>query len=395
MPEDGWAIFRSWASKGMLVDPASLGLLMMDSAYAKAACSEAGLCSMLERCSAFGELSSVFGWCAGGDVALESAASVAVPSYAMRFDVRGATCHQPPSQCRGSHAKLARLVAQMRVSGASDAATVLEAVRQHSYGEGQWLKVAGGSKANLIEHSLRARSARPGEVALEFGVFVAYSTIRIAQRAIEFRTLAQVAHGSTPDVIGMEVEPVHVCVARWMVDLAGLATAAEVWPGIAHDSLLRAGDEFGIRSARLIFMDHRGTKFHEDLRRLEHEELLAAGALVIADNVLKPSAPVFCWTVNVSPAFDAVNWALGEFVQYYVEDWMVVAVFCSSTCTSQLPPPPDALTRLAWTSDRWRRRSEEGGVRTSEWADFSHHARKVFLACGLEAKPWLGSSVRG
>merc|ERR1712138_324547 len=116
-------------------------------------------------------------------------------------------------------------------------------------------------------------------------------------------------------------------------------------------------------------MDHRGTKFHEDLDRLEHLRLLTPGSIIIADNVLKPSAPAFLWVTNKSKSYKATNWALGEFVQYYVEDWMVVAHYLGPAAAKGevLAWPPAALRRLAWDSDKWRRKSEEDSVRTSEW----------------------------
>lgn len=303
------------------------------------------------------------------------------PGYAMRFDVRACS---GSGRMRGTHAKLSLLVTDMLNSDVIDSATALEAIRQHSYGQGQWLKVAGGGKANLIESTLRSRPAKhPHEIALEFGVFVGYTTIRIGQRAAEDSR----CRGISPLVIGLEVEPVHVCVARWMVDLARLSRTVEVWAGMAHDLLLRVGDEFGVRSTRLVFMDHRGTKFHDDLERLEQKSLLSPSACIIADNVLKPSAPLFLWVTNKSPTYDTTNWALGEFVQYYVEDWMVVSEYCRPGGSA--PWPPASLRRLAWDSDKWRRKSEEDSVRISEWAAFAQHARQIFLECGIEARPWL------
>jgi len=328
---------------------------------------------MMEGCSAFEELKDIFSWCAG-DAEEETSTN-----YTMKFDVR--TC-PGSNRGRGTHSKLSLLVTHMLGSGAQDAATAMEAVREHSYGVGQWLKVAGDGKANLIEHALRLRPSRFGEVALECGVFVGYTTIRIGQRAVE----DGIANAAKPLVIGLEVEPVHACVARWMVDLAKLSCAVEVWAGMAHDLILRIGDEFGMRSTRLCFMDHRGTKFHEDLDRLERLGFFPPGARIIADNVLKPSAPAFLWVTNRSGSYDTTNWAVGEFVQHHVEDWMVVSEYLHPG--GYAPWPPAALARLAWDSDKWRRKSEEGSVRVSEWAAFARHARQVFLECGIEARPW-------
>merc|ERR1712070_312469 len=158
----------------MVFDAASFGLLLMDSAYSKQDSNEASILAMIQRSSAFDDLKAIFSWCIGRQ---ENLILASLPDYAMRFDVR--TC--PGSgHTRGTHAKLSLLVVDMIESGAEDAPTVLEAVRQHSYGVGQWLKVAGGNKANLIESALRSRPAqRHGEIALEFGVFVGYTTIRL------------------------------------------------------------------------------------------------------------------------------------------------------------------------------------------------------------------------
>jgi len=377
-PDLAWAVFHAWASQGMVLDAASFGLLMMDGAHSRHPHREAGLVKMMEKCSAFEDLRRVFAWCLGD-------ARPEVPDYSMRFDTR--TC---PGSCRqrGTHAKLSRLVVDIVGSGAGDAEAVLQAIREHSYCEGQWLKVAGGGKANLIESALRSKSARPGEVALEFGVFVGYTTVRIGHRSAAGAGRRPGGAGAArPLVVGLEVEPVHVCVARWMVDLARLSASVEVWAGIAHDLLLRVGDEIGARSTCLCFMDHRGTKFHEDLDRLERNELLVPGARIIADNVLKPSAPVFLWVTNTSPSYSTVNWAVGEFVQNYVEDWMVVSEYRWPGGRS--PPPPAALLRLAWDSDKWRRKSELDSVRISEWAAFAKHARRTFMECGIEARPWF------
>ncbi|CAE8612721.1 unnamed protein product [Polarella glacialis] len=218
----------------------------MDSAYQKMQAGEACLVKMMERSSAFESLEDVFAWCFGDAVLLSAPQDIA-----MRFDTR--RC-EGSMRLRGTHAKLALLVSDMRNVASATAASVLEAISQHSYGMGQWLKVAGGAKANLIESSLRTRPGKPGEVALECGVFVGFTTIRIGQRDLEQKAAAE--NPRVPGVVGLEVEPVHVCVARWMVNLAKLSAVVEVWAGIAHDSLFRAADEFGPRSVRLVFMDH-------------------------------------------------------------------------------------------------------------------------------------------
>lgn len=126
-PESGWRLFHAWASQGMVFDAASFGLLLMDSAYSKSEMREVSLFSMMESCSAFEDLKDVFVWCIG------AADTAMTPGYAMRFDVR--TC-SASGRMRGTHAKLSLLVMDMLNSDVIDAATALEAIRQHSYGQG-------------------------------------------------------------------------------------------------------------------------------------------------------------------------------------------------------------------------------------------------------------------
>merc|ERR1712224_1057379 len=101
---------------------------LMDSAYSKHRTNEASLFEMLEKHSEpFHRLEEIFAWC-------RASVDTAAPDYRMRFDTR--LC--PGSdRARGTHSKLSALVVDVMDSGACDAATVLEAVRQHSYGEGQ------------------------------------------------------------------------------------------------------------------------------------------------------------------------------------------------------------------------------------------------------------------
>eukprot|EP00933_Yihiella_yeosuensis_P032462 TRINITY_DN26059_c0_g1_i2.p1 TRINITY_DN26059_c0_g1~~TRINITY_DN26059_c0_g1_i2.p1 ORF type:complete len:699 (+),score=115.15 TRINITY_DN26059_c0_g1_i2:99-2099(+) len=377
-----WQLINAWSSKGMVFDAATFGLLLMDSAFSKSVVREASLFRMMRDCNEFGPLEDIFEWCFGRYEKICDGPGQL--TYAMRFDTRKCLIS---GRHRGSHFKLARLVEDILWSGANDSESVLEAIRQHSFGEGQWLKVAGGAKANLIEKALRSRPPKAGEVTIECGVFVGFTTIRIGQRSLEAHLAAGRKYQTS--VIGLEVEPVHVCVARWMVELAGLSSVVEVWAGIAHDSLLRIGDEFGIRSTRLCFMDHRGTKFHEDLERLEDLKFFSLAARVIADNVLKPSAPVFLWVTNMSPRYETENWSLGEFVQSEAEDWMVVADYKGPSAGEAPPPPPESFLRLAWESDRWRRKSEAESVSVAEWAAFARHARDTYKEVGIQAQPWL------
>ena len=50
-----------------------------------------------------------------------------------------------------------------------------------------------------------------------------------------------------------------------------------------------------------VFMDQRGTAFHDDQQYLEQCGLLAEPAVLVADNVLKPGAPYHVWRISTMP----------------------------------------------------------------------------------------------
>lgn len=192
-------------------------------------------------------------------------------------------------------------------------------------GVGQWLKVAGGDKADVTEAALRARGRLPGyEVSTEFGAFVGYSGIRFAVLVLAAR-----GHGAaaSPGGVSFEVDPVHAAVARHFVDLAGLARGAEVWLGLLQDTVALLPERTGEASETFGFMDQRGTTFHEDLELLERMRLLPPHAAITADNVNKPGAPVFLWHLTRCPqlASSTVLWSLREFASEAVEDWQAAA----------------------------------------------------------------------
>jgi len=150
---------------------------------------------------------------------------------------------------------------------------------------------------------------------------VGYTAVRLggllAGGAVRRRSLAAVS---------LEVSPVHVCVARHVLDLAWLAHAVEVKAGQAKDVLGRCGEEHGGRCTGFAFMDHRGTIFHQDFGLLERCGLAAGKVRLVADNTLNPGSPVFLWEEVLRQGrtcIGATPWALTEFLSEH-EDWTAV-----------------------------------------------------------------------
>jgi len=231
----------------------------------------------------------------------------------------------------GGHAqhKLAMLVQHVEAvlcRGPGVAADILQAVVEFSKKKyNYWLKVAADRKAELINDVLSQASLADHRLRLELGAYVGFSGLRLAGGAA--REVASQEEGAPKwGVRSLEVEPLHVCVARHMLNLGERGHLAEVRAGQVRDLLPRLVDELGESSVGLTFMDHRGTRFHDELCLFERMRLPANHMDTICDNVLHPGAPVFLWEESRPGARRrAAIWSLPEFGgEGQIEDWMAL-----------------------------------------------------------------------
>lgn len=190
----------------------------------------------------------------------------------------------------------------------------MDAIDAHAQGVGQWLKVAGMDKAALIEEVLTRRPCTGAQAAVEYGSFVGYTSVRLTNRLRSgFHSLRSVS---------LEVDHVHQAVSRRLLALTGLSPWGEIWNGQVRDLIPRVIDELGAQSAGFLFMDHRGTRFHEDLAHLCRVNGLASAGYIVADNVLNPGGPIFAWGIGRS--HHSTVWSVTEFMSQDREDWMAV-----------------------------------------------------------------------
>merc|ERR1711862_85386 len=129
-------------------------------------------------------------------------------------------------------------------------------------------------------------------------------------------------------------------------------------------------DLYGPRSIGMVFMDQKGTRFHTDLGLMEDLDLLAEGAVILADNVLKPGAPLYIWELAAGPFTNLTAVSVREFL-LQSEDWMVLGFH--DVRRGKTPDPPHELWRLAFESDAFRKRSMFDSVAPSksDWWAFS------------------------
>jgi len=216
--------------------------------------------------------------------------------------------------------KIAQLVDEVETTvPAGHAEGILTACELFAQHRGQWLKVAGREKAEILESGLQARPLQDEEAIAEFGVFVGYTAVRLGRAVATSR--------QSFGVTSLEVSPLHVCVARHVLDIGELAHIAEVKAGQAKDALPCIAEELGARAVGFSFMDHRGTIFHKDFALMQRFCLMARRMKFTADNTLNPGSPVFLWERLPQHCLESATattpWALTEFLSDH-EDWTAV-----------------------------------------------------------------------
>mmetsp|Transcript_79028 Transcript_79028/g.218746 ORF Transcript_79028/g.218746 Transcript_79028/m.218746 type:complete len:200 (+) Transcript_79028:527-1126(+) len=195
------------------------------------------------------------------------------------------------------------------------------------HSEGAWLKVAGGEKGQVLEALARTAPLQGGSVAVELGSFIGYTAMRLADSVCSRLVLGRRNKMEAARVVTVECDPVHIALARHFVDLVHVASVVEVQPGSVRDVLPLIGEAFGRFAPGLVFMDQKGTNFHLDHALLDRLHLWSHHACIVADNVVRPGAPVYAWaTSRAAQPLAPVFWALAEFLEEAagVEDWMAV-----------------------------------------------------------------------
>lgn len=229
---------------------------------------------------------------------------------------------------------------------------VLKEIDKFSQGMGKWLKVAGDDKSEILRHTIISKPPTEHKTMVEFGAFVGYTSCRMG-RQIEILYSQGYEDGSVlfedsrlqgaPRVTTMESDPVHATIARHVTDIARLSHITEVWIGMVKDLIPRLGEEYGEANLNMVFMDQRGTTFHDDLHQLERLHLLFPGCRIVADNTVKPGAPVYCWHCNLSRSYDTTFYSLHEYLESTIEDWQCVCDWIGPEAEEPKPHPWDEV----------------------------------------------------
>ncbi|CAK8999617.1 unnamed protein product [Durusdinium trenchii] len=237
-----------------------------------------------------------------------------------------------------------------------DVASVIQVIEEFAE-ERSWLKIQGEQKKELLEASLR-----PEDRVVEFGCYVGYSSMVMAKK------LRELGGGS---VTTCEVDAANAYVARGVLQFAGVEGEVQVRVGCACDWV--ATGQLG--TIDFLLLDHRGTIYHEDLHAAEPS--LSEHALVFADNVLYPGAPLFLNYIDVQ-GYEIEIHELKEFKRPDLDDWVVICRPPPVAERKDMPQStPAELRRLSAEVDAISWRSQEQMV---DWVAFQTRLKPVFYA---------------
>ena len=137
-------------------------------------------------------------------------------------------------------------------------------------------------------------------ILVELGGYVGYSAILFGDALLK-------ASGSQEGVklLSIEFDPLIASIAMNLIDLAGLSHVVKAIVGSASDTLRRLKTTGDLPNIDFLFLDHVEDLYLQEFKLCEELSLLRSGALVVADNVVRPGAPEYREYVRQHPGVDS------------------------------------------------------------------------------------------
>lgn len=148
----------------------------------------------------------------------------------------------------------------------NDPDAILAAVDQFGR-RGPWMMNLGRRKGQVLAAAIDGVRAHR---ILELGSYFGYSAILMASRI-----------GADGELITIDADRTRHEVSRQMIEYAGLADRVTLLYGRAEKVIPKLKGPFD-----LVFIDHYGENYLQDLELIEDHDLLRPGAAVVADNVV-------------------------------------------------------------------------------------------------------------
>ena len=119
-------------------------------------------------------------------------------------------------------------------------------------------------------------------------------------------------HGTNkPQLYSLEVDPLVASIAMNLISLAGLADVVQVIVGSSAHTLQRLHNQGALvqTGIDLLLLDHSEELYEPDVKLCEKLGFLRSGALIIADNVVRPGAPAYRNYMRTNPRVSK-SWSL-------------------------------------------------------------------------------------
>ncbi|KAH6692092.1 S-adenosyl-L-methionine-dependent methyltransferase [Leptodontidium sp. MPI-SDFR-AT-0119] len=151
----------------------------------------------------------------------------------------------------------------------------------------------GPHKASILSSLIEKE--KPA-VLVEIGGYLGYSAILFAdamRRARDSQLASGTVRGQELRVWSIEISEDFASIARQFIDLAGLGDIIAVVVGTADVVLKKLKDEGKLGGVDMLFLDHVEKLYVKDFKVVEELGLLRKGAVIAADNVVRPGAPEY------------------------------------------------------------------------------------------------------
>lgn len=176
----------------------------------------------------------------------------------------------------------------------------------------EWAMNVGDEKGPILDSIVCEVSP---STALELGTYCGYSSVRIARLLPEGTRL-----------ITLEFNPDYACIARQVIQHAGLEDKICVVEGASGELIPKMAEMFGISTFDFVFLDHWKDRYLPDLKLMEECQLLRKGSVLLADNVICPGTPDYLEYVRNSPRYES-RYFQSHLEYTKVEDGLEKSVF--------------------------------------------------------------------
>lgn len=161
--------------------------------------------------------------------------------------------------------------------------SILKIIDDYAY-KSTFLMNIGDQKGEILDKAIKDSRATN---ILELGVYLGYSTIRIA------RSINDEAH-----IHSIEANKDFLEIAKQHLDFAGLSDKVSFFQGKASEIIPQLNTQYDF-----IFIDHWKEAYLHDLKLLIQHDCLNDGAIVFADNIVLFHLEDYLNFVRTSPRF--------------------------------------------------------------------------------------------